>query len=367
MSVEIDYMESYDTNEKAQAAYVSSDLGVLSNADIDDEDMADISDWGATDSGTGATTQVTFDSKSCMKCTSGATAGGVNYSYRTQDVGTFGVRVVLSVNLYCDLLGAVADTNYFEMSAYGGATRACFRFASDGLFINDGTSDVEVGTNLIVQDTWQEWTFDINYTAETVDVYLDGILKASDVDCSWASAAGSGLVVLMQRGKTITNALSYIDWFKAGSDVTSNPNFPNLQSYSEDTIKTQGSYSLKGIAVATDSLNDTLTKTVDPTIDLSNQDLIKMDIRASRTGSNIKIGFHDSGGTTTEHTANIASANEWQTENIDISGVANVNKDAIDSIIVTITNADAAGTFYLDNIYATIPALGNAIFFGANF
>jgi len=35
----------------------------------------------------------------------------------------------------------------------------------------------------------------------------------------------------------------------------------NLQSYSEDTIKTQGSYSLKGIAAITDSLNDTLTKT----------------------------------------------------------------------------------------------------------
>ena len=36
----------------------------------------------------------------------------------------------------------------------------------------------------------------------------------------------------------------------------------NLQSYSESTIKTQGSYSLKGVAVTTDSLNDTLTKTL---------------------------------------------------------------------------------------------------------
>ena len=37
---------------------------------------------------------------------------------------------------------------------------------------------------------------------------------------------------------------------------------PNLQSYSEDTIKTQGSYSLKGVALITDSLNDTLTRTI---------------------------------------------------------------------------------------------------------
>jgi hypothetical protein len=35
-----------------------------------------------------------------------------------------------------------------------------------------------------------------------------------------------------------------------------------LQSYSESTIKTQGSYSLKGVAAATDSLNKTLTRTI---------------------------------------------------------------------------------------------------------
>lgn len=35
-----------------------------------------------------------------------------------------------------------------------------------------------------------------------------------------------------------------------------------LQSYSESTIKSQGSYSLKGVAAITDSLNKTLTKRV---------------------------------------------------------------------------------------------------------
>ena len=35
-----------------------------------------------------------------------------------------------------------------------------------------------------------------------------------------------------------------------------------LQSYSESTIKTQGSYALKAIAAQTDSLNDTLTRTI---------------------------------------------------------------------------------------------------------
>ncbi|MCK4521446.1 MAG: hypothetical protein KAU20_02645, partial [Nanoarchaeota archaeon] len=126
----------------------------------------------------------------------------------------------------------------------------------------------------------------------------------------------------------------------------------NLQCYSESTIKQQGSYSLKTIAQQTDSLSDNLTRTVSPTIDLSGYNPIKFDVRANRTGSNFKISIHDSGGTTTEHTVNITSANTWQTETWDISGVSDANKDAIDQIKITILNADADNTFYIDNMYA---------------
>ncbi len=98
-------------------------------------------------------------------------------------------------------------------------------------------------------------------------------------------------------------------------------------------------------------------------INLSNQTTIKFDVRASRTGSNFKIGIHDSGGTTTEHIVNISVADTWQEESWDISGVSNANKDAIDSIIITITNADAANEIYIDNIYSitNIYSLGGLI------
>ena len=125
----------------------------------------------------------------------------------------------------------------------------------------------------------------------------------------------------------------------------------NLQSYSEATIKTQGTYALKGIAAITDSLNKILTRVVSPTIDLSGLSQIKFDIRSSRTGSNIKIGLHDSGGTTTEITPNILSANTFQEVIIPLQNVINANKDVIDSIIITILNADAANTFYIDNMF----------------
>ena len=70
-------------------------------------------------------------------------------------------------------------------------------------------------------------------------------------------------------------------------------NLYTLQSYSESTIKTQGSYSLKAVAAATDSLNKTLTKTFASPLDLSGVNTLKLDMRATRTGSNIKLGLHN--------------------------------------------------------------------------
>lgn len=120
----------------------------------------------------------------------------------------------------------------------------------------------------------------------------------------------------------------------------------SLQSYSEASIKTQGSYALKVVAAITDSLNKTLTRTA--TIgDLTGVKNLKFDIRASRTGSNIKIGIVDTGATT-EITPNIITADTYQTVNWDISGVSDANKNAITATVVTVTNADAANTFYVD-------------------
>lgn len=130
----------------------------------------------------------------------------------------------------------------------------------------------------------------------------------------------------------------------------------DLVDYSENTIKTQGSYALKFVA-STSALNKTLTKSFAPVLNLSNQTSINFDLRASRTGSNIKIGMHDLGGTTTEITPNVLTADTYQAVSWDISGVSNANKDSIDSIIVTIVNAGASNTAYLDNLFSltTLP------------
>lgn len=129
----------------------------------------------------------------------------------------------------------------------------------------------------------------------------------------------------------------------------------DLQSFYETNLKSQGSYSLKAIAQATLSLNKTLTKTITSPLNLSNYTNIGFDLRASRVGSNLKVGFRDSGGVTTEIVPNVTQADTFQSFNLDISNVSLANKDAINQIVITITNADAINTFYLDNIVATSP------------
>ncbi len=119
----------------------------------------------------------------------------------------------------------------------------------------------------------------------------------------------------------------------------------------ETTIIKEGSSSAKIVAPQTTSLNKALTRTVTPTINLTDQDNLKIWVRASRTGTNFKLGLHDSGGTTTESNIAISSADTWEEKTIDISAVTNANKDAIDSLILTITNADAENTIYLDAWY----------------
>jgi len=50
------------------------------------------------------------------------------------------------------------------------------------------------------------------------------------------------------------------------------------------------------------------------------------------TGSNVKAIISDSGGTDTEHTIAISSADTWEEQEWDISGVADADKDAINQI-----------------------------------
>jgi hypothetical protein len=245
----------------------------ISNADIDNEDMADITDWTEQNGVNGDVSQVTFDSKSCMKLDSGNEHASGSSAGALKHYASFGARTVVSFSVYCDTLEVRANTNMFRISLWNGTQELGISFCDDGLFIVD-TNWVNQG-DWVVADTWQEWTFDITWTAQTLDIYLDKVLKKSGATFEQADATTAGTLFLAQAGYTTDNRISYVDWLKAGSDMTY---------------------------------------------------------------------------TTTELTPTINSADTFEAQTWDISGVAAANKNNITSIIVTVTEATTTNTFYIDNM-----------------
>jgi hypothetical protein len=173
-------------------------------------------DWTDGDTGAGeSTTGVIFDGKSTFKFNAVAAAGG-NAAIRSRDVGTFATPEWISINAYFDTLGTLTNADYFEARFDDSAYRLWIRFASDGIFIYDGAAWNEVGVNLVVQDVWQEWTFVWTVAAAgVVDVYLNGTLQASAVDCSYSIAGTDGTTTFTQLGATVVG-LTYLDFIKIG-------------------------------------------------------------------------------------------------------------------------------------------------------
>jgi len=209
----------------------------FSNGSQKDEDCADISDWTDSDTGVGVSSQADFGGKSCFKFDV-VTAGAGNVAIRTLDVGTFATPEWITFKTYFDTLGTLANVDYFEALFNDSAYRLWMRFASDGLYVYDGATWNEVGTDIVVQDTWQEWTF--NWTvavAGVVDVYLNGTLLAGAVDCSYSIAGTDGTTTFSQLGTTV-QGLTYLDFIKIGTGRRIGGETLILQEGAELTIRT---------------------------------------------------------------------------------------------------------------------------------
>jgi hypothetical protein len=229
------------------------------------------------------------------------------------------------------------------------------------------TIDMQKNLPAISLGTW--YHFALVRNGNSWYMFQDGV-KLETTYTNSNAMPDVGAILTLGRDVAVGTAWfpGWIDEFRISKGIarwTTNftpPTLPyeSLRAYSESTIKTQGTYALKGVAQTT-GLNKTLTRTIGSPVNLSNYASATFSIRASRTGSNIKVGLHDSGGTTTEVTPNVTSADTFQTATIDLSGVTNANKDAIDQIIITIVNADAANTFYIDNMVAAYGSLDDTV------
>ena len=313
MELELDYME-YANDAAAQAAYASSDIGNSAFiAQILTGELMPLGDIGNTEYRQGE--GITLSSKTLLSAIGltfganvGAPAGDVTVRIETEQFGT--------------PTGNLADPNLTKVITPSANQENIWTFATP--------ASLPAGKYFIVtvcddQATGNYWQIRANNTSQYAG---GGVTQSFDGGASWGV-------------EHPTNDLT----FKVFTQAT--------QCFSEDTIKKQGSYSLNVAAQLTDSLNDTLTKTLTGAgkKDLSGMNSLEIWAYASRTGTNIEIQIHDSGGATTTKSIAISSAGMWEKTTWDISGVADVDKDDIDSIIVKITNADALNVFYIDYFF----------------
>jgi hypothetical protein len=159
-----------------------------------------------------------------MKLDTGGTAGPTNYALRNDALlsPTYGDRTIITTRIYCDTIGTLADSDYLQITFDNETTQLRIKLCSDGMFIYDGVTDNEVGTNIVVQDTWQTWTFDVNWVAQTVDVYLDvsqvrTLQGSANVDFSYAVASYNGYKSFWQKGNTTVSQISYVDFIAIGT------------------------------------------------------------------------------------------------------------------------------------------------------
>ena len=205
--------------------------------------------------------------------------------------------------------------------------------------------------------------------ADQMGIFSLGINGANGLAYAWGNNSQGQLGDNSTTDRSVpTSVSSAISFLQISASYRASLAFQSAQATivasSETTIKTEGFYALKVVA-STNAINSitplkiSRTLTGEALVDLRSVDTIQFDIYSSRTGSNIKLGITDSGGTLTEITPNILSANTWQTVSWDISAVANTNKDVINTITVTMVDASVENTFYIDNFKITLAVTNN--------
>ena len=229
-NLELDYME-YATDGAAQAAYVTNATGTAESVD-QEQTTIDLTVFYLGDSSDveirqGQSFQLSGDmSVSAVEIKSGDAAAGSpsgNWTLRIETVDGGGKPSGTLVDA-----GATVDV-----------TPPAANTVIKGTFATPIALSGSTTYWLVIQCANQSTGVGWYLSGNTEGGYANGA-RAQCVDGTWADPGAYDL---------------YFKVYKAAVD-------PSLQSYSEATIKTQGSYSLKGVARATDSLNKTLTRTI---------------------------------------------------------------------------------------------------------
>jgi hypothetical protein len=193
----------------------------VSSANLKDENCSVITDWTDADVGSAASTQGTFDTKSCMVLNAGTGFDGE--AKRTIDLGaTDYTRFVVTFSSWFSALGTIGSMDYFLFTLERSDMQAAVIWATDGIFVHDGTEYRKVvGASTVETGKWIEWTLDIVMEEAGIamlDIWKDKVPVSQNVACARTGTFTQGLVTIAQFGKGTTDRLAYVDWIKMGED-----------------------------------------------------------------------------------------------------------------------------------------------------
>jgi hypothetical protein len=197
----------------------------ISNADLLNEQFEDLTGWSTTESGSGVYTQTTYEGFEVHSVKVGTPTGGSDYAAGIQDIGSFSGRVVCSWRLYPVVLGTLAAADYVSLELYGATDRLPIYLTTGGIYTNN--SGQVLASSATANETcsgsevgcWQKYMVDADFSAQTFDLWLDGVEIVTGQAFEDNSAVGSGNVRLVSRGETVTNVGAYWDNIKCGTTL----------------------------------------------------------------------------------------------------------------------------------------------------
>ena len=176
-----------------------------------DEPFDNLDDWADYDNGDGVS-----EISPAGQLRTWADGTSASFANRGNDISIPAGDFTCEVRAYFDTIGTVGNNDMGRVEFYDGANAAMIAFSSANLHTYNGSyQDSGVA---VAQDAWHVWRFLWDYSALTFNVYLDGILVASDLTAEYSYASHAGQVrVAMYGYATATEA--HWDYIKVASGL----------------------------------------------------------------------------------------------------------------------------------------------------
>jgi hypothetical protein len=181
------------------------------DATLLNETFANVTAWTDADAVSGASSQATFDSKSCLKLLAAAATGSYARRYLTTGIDVGDIFVV-ELDAYFHTLGIYPKVNHFQLTVNNGMISFQVRIDKNDIYINDGGHWAGVMATINVDSVWTKLKFLVDSSTpgeEHCEIFQDGI-SLGEFLCGNRSDLYPGRVGLIAYGNSLATEV-YLD------------------------------------------------------------------------------------------------------------------------------------------------------------